>query len=76
MADEADIANDNIQAFTDRALAAHGAVNEDPQRIICGVVYCVDCDDPIEYARLESKPDACRCVLCQEDFEKRLKRDW
>lgn len=30
---------------------------------------CKECGDPIEPARLKAKPNAVRCVLCQEEHE-------
>jgi DnaK suppressor protein len=31
---------------------------------------CVDCDQPIPYARLEANPTALRCIACQTDYER------
>ena len=31
---------------------------------------CVDCEQPIPFARLEAQPTAVRCVPCQEAYEK------
>lgn len=33
---------------------------------------CIDCNEPISAKRLESYPNAQRCVLCQEVFEEAL----
>jgi len=30
---------------------------------------CVDCDNPISEKRLESFPNAGRCLICQEEYE-------
>lgn len=32
---------------------------------------CIDCSKRIPVARLQIKPEAKRCVHCQEDFERR-----
>ncbi len=38
---------------------------------------CVECNELISSKRLESYPNAARCVVCQEAFEERNKKtDW
>lgn len=32
---------------------------------------CVDCGKPISDVRLESSPYAARCIVCQEEFERK-----
>jgi len=32
--------------------------------------YCVDCEEPVSYERLEKLPSAARCRRCQERFER------
>jgi len=32
---------------------------------------CVDCGKPISDVRLENSPYVARCIVCQEDFEKK-----
>lgn len=32
---------------------------------------CIDCDEPIAYARLEAYPTAKRCISCQSKHEER-----
>lgn len=36
-----------------------------------GIRYCLDCGDPIPNKRLEARPDAVRCVECQNIKAKR-----
>ena len=35
---------------------------------------CMDCGDEIPQRRLEAKPDAVRCIACQEELENEQKR--
>ena len=35
---------------------------------------CIDCNDPIQKARIEADVDCVRCISCQEDFELITKR--
>ncbi|MFZ1680746.1 MAG: TraR/DksA C4-type zinc finger protein, partial [Rhizobiaceae bacterium] len=35
-----------------------------------GRTVCVDCERPIAEARLKAAPFACRCLVCQETFER------
>ncbi len=35
-----------------------------------GRTVCIDCDRPIAEARLKAAPFACRCLACQEAFER------
>ncbi len=41
------------------------------QMVVDGIAYCVDCGLDIDARRLEAKPDAVRCVECQEKKERR-----
>lgn len=41
-------------------------------RVYNGERLCLDCDDPIEVARLKAQPGAVRCVACQYDHERRV----
>jgi len=43
---------------------------EPEQVIVGGYVLCVDCDEPIQAARLRAKPNAARCIFCQGEYEK------
>lgn len=36
-----------------------------------GVRYCLGCDDPIDARRLAARPQAVRCLYCQQDEERR-----
>jgi phage/conjugal plasmid C-4 type zinc finger TraR family protein len=36
-----------------------------------GASHCVDCGDPIPAARRYHVPNACRCIACQSDEERR-----
>ena len=47
------------------------AVKEPPQEIINGRVLCIECDAAIEMARLAAKPEAARCIYCQQAFEQK-----
>ncbi|MBN1830277.1 MAG: TraR/DksA C4-type zinc finger protein [Deltaproteobacteria bacterium] len=40
--------------------------------VIAGVRCCRDCEEPIPAGRLRVRPDAVRCVSCQERHERRL----
>jgi RNA polymerase-binding protein DksA len=47
------------------------AIDAALQRIEAGDYgYCHDCGEGIPQKRLELRPEACRCVSCQEAFEK------
>lgn len=39
---------------------------EPPQETLDGRVVCIDCDHPISTARLAAKPNAARCIGCQQ----------
>lgn len=42
------------------------------QRTFLGLTAdCIDCGDPIDPARLEAMPSACRCVVCQTITDRR-----
>lgn len=45
--------------------------SEPPQEIIDGVVICIACGIDIPVARLEAKPNAARCIDCQEIEEQK-----
>lgn len=55
------------QAGIDEARAAP----PEPPRERDGKRYCLDCDTTIEGARLAARPEAVRCVPCQERHERR-----
>lgn len=35
-----------------------------------GELICVDCDEEISMARRSAYPAACRCIACQEKYER------
>ena len=41
--------------------------------LINGRRVCLDCENEISQQRIQALPDAVRCTICQEFFEKRLK---
>lgn len=73
MSDEADRAGELEERERTKALARFfdEIAEADPQVSIDGVVVCLDCEDPLPAARLRAKPDAVRCIECQERFETR-----
>lgn len=72
-ADPIDAANDlaerQNQSAIDKALAA--AKPDAEAVMIDGVACCCDCHDPILAARLDAKPDVCRCIECQSVHDAR-----
>lgn len=44
---------------------------EPDQLVVAGVVICIDCDEPVQPARLKAKPNAARCISCQHIHERR-----
>ncbi|MGD9858856.1 MAG: TraR/DksA C4-type zinc finger protein [Marinobacterium sp.] len=44
---------------------------EPEQQVVAGVVICIDCDEPVQPARLTAKPNAARCISCQQIHERR-----
>jgi DnaK suppressor protein len=60
------------QADRDRALSnqcAHREPEPD-QWIEDGVVLCIDCAEPVSQPRLAAKPNAARCIDCQQLHER------
>lgn len=39
-----------------------------------GEDFCIDCDDPISPARKAALPSAERCIHCQEQYERNMRR--
>jgi len=64
VADEADMAQDNIERDLDINIAARRAVLNGP-----GSEECIDCEEPIPPARRKAVPNCVRCLDCQEEFE-------
>jgi phage/conjugal plasmid C-4 type zinc finger TraR family protein len=56
----------------ERAEALRRALQgESRQDVVFGVLACLDCDDPIDDARLAARPGCVRCIDCQEAHERR-----
>lgn len=64
MADLVDIANEVVQRNIDDRLAAMKSEAANPTDD------CVDCGLLIDPLRKAAVPGACRCALCQTDFER------
>lgn len=70
--DAADNAKNFEQLRRKIALDNHkNSVIEPPQDVVDGVVYCIDCGVQISANRLAAKPNAARCIDCQEIYETR-----
>jgi len=39
-----------------------------------GEDFCIECDDPIGEARKAALPSAERCIHCQEQYERKMRR--
>jgi phage/conjugal plasmid C-4 type zinc finger TraR family protein len=71
MADPADMAQVNVDAFLADSLArAHRPRGRGPD-MSDGTPRCRDCGEEIPAARLAKVPDAERCVSCQSEREGR-----
>lgn len=44
--------------------------------VVGGIRYCIDCEEPIHDDRLRVKPDAVRCVDCQNAHDRREALKW
>lgn len=53
------------------SLNKHKNNNTHRPLVIDGVRYCLDCEEDIS-ERTEILPDAVRCLICQEQFERQL----
>lgn len=70
MADNADIANDQMDYTMRTLLARHRQhANSLPKGGAAQPRDCQDCDNPIPSGRLETLPFAKRCTECQADQE-------
>ncbi|MDP2548500.1 MULTISPECIES: TraR/DksA C4-type zinc finger protein [unclassified Oceanobacter] len=71
MPDFLDAAKELEQQDRERALANHSArlKPEPAQWVQDGVVMCIDCACDIEPERLAAKPNAARCIDCQQLHE-------
>lgn len=76
MTDVVDRAQEREQVNLARALERRveaATVREQPFEIE-GTRVCLDCFEPLTKKRLKAKPDAVRCVECQELKEKQGRR--
>jgi DnaK suppressor protein len=71
MPDLYDRAQEREQQNTEEAQARYRAslTPEPEQLVVGGVVLCIDCDDAVQPARLKAKPNAARCIHCQNQYE-------
>lgn len=69
MADEADRAQVQVDAFLAASLANVRAIPGPSPEIVDGVACCAECGEPIPPARLAKVPKATRCTKCQEEKE-------
>lgn len=56
------------------AIEAARTVPEEAPRVVNGVRYCLECDDPIDAKRLAANPQAVRCIWCQDDLDRAKRR--
>lgn len=73
--DTEDLANDAVEADREEALveaaqARRGDAVAALARLDAGTYgVCIDCGEQIAAARLEFRPEAARCLACQEKYE-------
>jgi DnaK suppressor protein len=60
-----DLADSLREATVERIRREMSQVNTNP--------ICIECDEDIEAERLAKLPSAKRCIICQTDYERRLK---
>jgi len=61
---------DREEALVEMAVVRKGDAEAALTRLANGVYgVCVDCGEKITQARLEYRPEAARCLACQEKFE-------
>lgn len=68
--DDIDRAQQLEQNHRDNAINAARSADESQQNKVGDRVYCFDCEIEIPDERLEAKPNASRCINCQEFYEK------
>ncbi|MBN1495926.1 MAG: TraR/DksA C4-type zinc finger protein [Spirochaetes bacterium] len=69
--DRFDWASDIETSEREALIASHlGNGSAEIPLVIAGVRCCRDCEEPIPEARLRVKPNAVRCVKCQERYER------
>ncbi len=68
MADPFDTAQELEQLHRQHALKAAQSRQQEPAQDIdeWGLVHCIDCSDIIPHERLAIKPNAARCITCQQ----------
>lgn len=71
MADEIDLAQQHEELFRELALRA---ARRPPRTSSSQARRCLDCDEPIEAARLALVPWATRCLDCQLEAEAQTRR--
>ena len=76
MSDPADLAGTVEQHERENSLARQAARNTEREMPfeIDGVRVCLDCYELISTARLAAKPEAVRCVECQNDNDRRRRK--
>lgn len=73
MADEADRAQANVDAFLAGALerVQHGLRTPGLGYVFLdGLAHCRECDKPVPMARVKAVPNSGLCVRCQEEAER------
>lgn len=68
-----DAAEEVSEAETQRDIDELSAVQTARQRMNAGLYgQCIDCEEPIAFARLQAQPAAMRCARCQTGYEERM----
>lgn len=68
--DWTDDASELEQFDRERSLANQQAHSAEPEQWIENdTVFCIDCAEPVSPRRLAAKPNAARCIDCQQLFE-------
>ena len=67
--DQADIADQVITEFLERAIAAARGIRVDTARYISSTANCIVCGEKIPAKRKAAIPGCMRCVSCEEDYE-------
>lgn len=74
MGDAADQADQVCELNLKLALASHEQAQHDAGQIrVDSEVYCVDCDEVVDAARVKALPQCVRCIACQELWELELR---
>jgi len=72
--DEFDLAQRHEQIFREDAIRKALTTQPEEPLIIDGHRHCLHCEKRIPRKRLKVKPDAMRCVGCQEILERRSRQ--